>query len=558
MSSKKIKLLVFLLLGAFLGGLIGYLLIPGPEKGVVKALVAPGEKDPYYAFLSGGKGGDVRVFAVPSMRLIKVIPVFNPSAQASYARKTDGNRALLENSGGFHWGNTLFPVLSKTNGDYDGKLMFVQDEAHGRIGKISLKSFDTEDVVKLPNMKTARALAVDSNTKYLMVGGQLEGVAQNGKGVISFVNPQDLKVKVQLLGSEVAMLDGGRDDQKAFGAVPQLAGKEGGAVAVYNLKAIDDAISNSSNYQKVEGIPTVDADKATEAVTYIPIKGKVTEVSVSPDGKYVVAGGEGTKATVIDTASLQVVAELDIGKDPRFTSFDGNGVAYTAIYGDSKVVKWDVAKAVSSKGSGQNYILESINVNSKPVYLDVGDGRTNKPTGKYLTVYNQGGTERFIDVKRDVQNAQVIDISGKEMKLIMDSPVEPQVTDGVTVLATKLTPLDVFTQGPDATLEGKNKIVRKGKEVHIYMTAKRTEYGLEEFKVKQGDHVYLHVTNIERTKDIIHGLTVTDYNVTMELPPGKTVSADFIADKPGVHWYYCTIFCSALHLEMGGRMIVEP
>lgn len=106
MSSKKIKLLAFLLLGAFLGGLIGYLLIPGPEKGVVKALVAPGEKDPYYAFLSGGKGGDVRVFAVPSMRLIKVIPVFNPSAQASYARKTDGNRTLLENSGGFHWGRT--------------------------------------------------------------------------------------------------------------------------------------------------------------------------------------------------------------------------------------------------------------------------------------------------------------------------------------------------------------------------------------------------------------------------------------------------------------------
>lgn len=558
MSPKKIKLLAFLLLGTFLGGFVGYLLIPGPEKGVVKPLVAPGEKDPYYAFLSGGKGGDVRVFGVPSMRLIKVIPVFNPSAQFSYARTTDENRKFLDSSGGSKWGNTLFPVLSKTNGDYDGKLMFVQDEAHGRIGKISLKIFETDEVVKLPNMKTAKALAVDPNTKYLMVGGQLEGAAQNGKGVVSFVDPQELKVEFQLIGSEVAMLDGGRDDQKAFGAVPQLAGQEGGAVAVYNLKAIEEAISNSTKYQKLEGIATIDADQATEVVTFIPIKGKVTEVSVSPDGKYVVAGGEGVKATVIDTASLQVVAELDLGKDPRFTSFDGKGVAYTAVYGDSKVVKWDVTKAVSSKGSGQDYILESINVNSKPVYLDLGDGRTNKPTGKYLVVYNQGGTDRFIDVKRDVQNTQVIDISGKEMKLIMDSPVEPQVTDGVTVLASKLTPLDVFTQGPEAVLEGQNRIVRKGKEVHVYMTSKRTEYGLEEIKVKQGDHVYLHITNIERTKDIIHGFTLTEYNVNMELPPGKTVNADFIADKPGVYWYYCTIFCSALHLEMNGRMIVEP
>jgi nitrous-oxide reductase len=32
----------------------------------------------------------------------------------------------------------------------------------------------------------------------------------------------------------------------------------------------------------------------------------------------------------------------------------------------------------------------------------------------------------------------------------------------------------------------------------------------------------------------------------------------FVASKPGAFSFYCTEFCSALHLEMQGWLMVEP
>jgi len=90
------------------------------------------------------------------------------------------------------------------------------------------------------------------------------------------------------------------------------------------------------------------------------------------------------------------------------------------------------------------------------------------------------------------------------------------------------------------------------------MSAQRSHFTPDIIRVKRGDHVKLHITNVEQTRDATHGFAVAQYNIQASLEPGETANFDFVADKPGSWNFYCTEFCSALHLEMAGWLLVEP
>lgn len=544
-------------------------------------LVPPGVNDEYYGFFSGGPGGDVRVVGIPSMRLLRRIPVFESSAQYGYAMVGQDKEKMRE---GYIWGDVHHPFLSQTGGDNDGRWLFVNDKPNGRVARIDLRAFETDRILKLPNIQGAHGLAVHPDTRYVAASGEYWVPIPNGaegaraaqgtyRSAISFIDPGSMTVKFQVLAPQTDVVDWAKDGTKLFATVYNIEKglrpeeqiqTDQDAVGVVQLDKAEDAVAGKK-YTVIGGVPVIDPEDVPGLLTLVPVPKNPHGVDVTPDGKYAIANGKlSPTVTIIDTKTLKVVAEPQIGLGPLHTTFDDKGNGYTSTFVDSQVVKWDIEKAV--KGD-KDYILDRIDVHYNPGHIQATGGDTVNPDGKWLVSLNKLSKGRFLSVGPDhPENNQLIDISGKKMKLVMDVPMDPEPHDAVFIKAEKLKDKvwDTFLPGHELSgenpvAEGQSRVERTGpNSVHVYMTAKRSEFGMPSFKVKQGDTVTLTVTNVERTRDITHGLALVDHNVNTVVPPGKTVTTTFKADKPGVFWYYCTIFCSALHLEMGGQMIVEP
>jgi len=117
-----------------------------PGKEAVKSEVAeaalatyvpPGDLDEFYLFYSGGHSGQIFVAGIPSMRHIATIPVFTPYPSTGYGFDKETKEML----GGYTWGDAHHPALSETNGDYDGRWLFINDNANNRIARIDLRDF---------------------------------------------------------------------------------------------------------------------------------------------------------------------------------------------------------------------------------------------------------------------------------------------------------------------------------------------------------------------------------------------------------------------------------
>lgn len=263
---------------------------------------------------------------------------------------------------------------------------------------------------------------------------------------------------------------------------------------------------------------------------------------------------------LIDFNSV-IDGQLEVGLGPLHTQFDGRGNAYTSIFLDTKVTKWSLDPLE---------VIDKIDVHYNVGHVAAAEGDTKSPDGNYLVSLNKWSIDRFNPVgPLHPQNFQLIDISGEKMQLLYDMPIglgEPHYAQ--IIKADKLHPMTIYpevgyspetmSKDPDAVMGGQERIERRGNEVHVYMTAIRSHFSPEYIRVRQGNKVVVHITNIEQARDATHGFGIAKYNINLSLEPGESQKVSFVADAPGVFPFYCTEFCSALHLEMAGYLLVEP
>lgn len=351
----------------------------------------------------------------------------------------------------------------------------------------------------------------------------------------------------------------------------------------YAHNTFDESTQTATS--KMEQEVTVLSAKELKDICYmIPCPKSPHGCDVDPTGEYIV--GSGKLAALIPVFSFdkiqkaiadkQFAGEYDgvpiikyeaalhgevvkPGLGPLHTEFDANGNAYTSFFVSSEVVKWNI---------------KSLKVlDRQPTYYSVGHlmvigGDTRKPIGKYLVAYNKITKDRYLPTGPELsQSAQLFDISGDKMKLLLDFPTfgEPHYAqaapaDLITKNQIKFYKLEDNKNPYAAKGEGETKVVRQGNKVHIYMTAIRSHFAPDNIEgIKVGDEVYFHVTNLEQDWDVPHGFAVKgNQNAELLIMPGETCTLKWIPEKSGMYPMYCTDFCSALHQEMQGYVRVSP
>ncbi|OIQ66896.1 nitrous-oxide reductase precursor [mine drainage metagenome] len=257
------------------------------------------------------------------------------------------------------------------------------------------------------------------------------------------------------------------------------------------------------------------------------------------------------------------MAEPEIGLGPLHTGFDGRGNAYTTLFLDSQIVKWNIDKAIAQfKGDkSAKPVLDRIDVQYQPGHGYTSMGETKEADGKFFNSANKFSKDRFLPVgPLHPDTEQLIDIRGDKMHLIHDHSAYCEPHDAIIVRAdlVKTRQVSDMNDFPNAVKSfGDSRIERKGRKVMVYMTSQAPNYSLQEIKVKHNDEVTITLTNHDNVEDLTHGFGIEKYNVNFIVNPQETHSVTFKADKVGVFWIYCTHFCHALHLEMRCRFIVE-
>ncbi len=578
--------------------------------------VAPGEKDEYYLFYSGGHSGQVFVAGIPSLRHICTIPVFAPYPGTGYGFDEESKKML----GDFTWGDVHHPALSQTDSMYDGRWLFVNDNSNNRIARIDLRDFKTHQILgPLPNSSGSHASSfVTENTEYLFVATRFSIPFPKGR----VADPKDYEKEFNSALSGIKVDPKTGEMNLAFQiAVPPIdfdlastgKGPSSGWLffTSYNTEMAHDVMEVNSTQKDrdlcpivnwkaavqavadgkatpMAGVPVLDPAKVPGILYYVAIGKSPHGMDVDPSGKWIVAGGKlQPSTTVLNFEKVQtainnktfesefrgvpvlkyeavVEGEVPVGLGPLHTQYDGKGNAYTSMFIDSNITKWKLPPWSDDEKKDLNkVVLDKVPCHFSTGHLVVAGSDTKKPYGKWLVAMNKLSAGRHINVgPAQPESSQLIDISGEKMKMVAEAYTEPEPHFAQILKVSEIQPAEVYPRAenkdPNAVWDKENTgVTRTGTSVVAKVTAIRSRFTPDRIDAQVGDTLTVHVTNIEQTRDMIHGFAVNEHNMNVVIDPGETKTFKIKLTKSGVYPFYCTNFCSALHQEMQGYLVVR-
>ncbi|MDR2990547.1 MAG: TAT-dependent nitrous-oxide reductase, partial [Burkholderiaceae bacterium] len=359
----------------------------------------PGQLDTYYGLWSGGHFGDVRVLGMPSGRELHRIPCFvrNPlvgwgitnESKAVMGTKPDGSLR-------YEVADTHHIHASYKDGNYDGRYAWINDKINARLARLRLDYMVCDKITDIPNIQGFHGIFPDKRdpvdpkinyTTRVFCGCEFH-IPQPNDGrdeddpskyytVFTCVDAETMEVRWQ------CKVDGNMDlvatsyDGKLAASnqyntenavhYEDMMSAERDACVFFNIARIEQAVKDgkffkigTSKVPVVDGTKAANADPKTALTCYVSVPKNPHGVNATPDQKYFVCSGKlSPTTTTIDLSKVldwfdgklskpddAIIAEVEVGLGPLHTTFDGRGNAYTSLFLDSQVVKWNIDAAI--------------------------------------------------------------------------------------------------------------------------------------------------------------------------------------------------------------------